>query len=323
MRVLVTGGAGFIGSHLVRRLLGEGHDVIVLDDLSTGRRAAVDPKALWVRGDVRDAALVGRLVGEVEVVFHLAAAVGPALVARDPAGTWSRNVLGTAAVLDACRARGARVLVVSSSEVYGDERRRGVGPEVPMREDELVAIDPGARRDVYALSKLAAESYALALYRSSLLPVTVVRPFNVVGPGQSARYGMVVARFAEAAVTGSPLPIYGDGRQRRCFLHVHDAVSALLALARTPAAEGRIVNVGAARSVSIAALAERVLALAGTGAGVEHIPFERVYGEGFTDHRSRTPDTALLRELTGWTAQYGLDDAILESLAVARESARA
>ncbi|MDJ0974585.1 MAG: NAD-dependent epimerase/dehydratase family protein [Planctomycetota bacterium] len=320
MRVLVTGGAGFIGGHLIRHLLDAGHEVLALDDLSTGHREAVPSGALLVEGDVRDRARVAHLVGEVEVVFHLAAAVGPALVARDPAGTWSRNVRGTAAVLDACLERGARVLVLSSSEVYGDERRRAVPAGQPMREDELVAIDPGARRDVYALSKLAAESYALALYRSALLPVTVVRPFNVIGPGQSARYGMVVARFAEAAVAGRPLPVYGDGSQERCFLHVDDAVTALLALAASPAAEGRIVNVGGSESIAIRDLAARMLALAGSRAGIEHVPFERVYGEGFADHRSRTPDTSLLRELTSWTPKRTLDDALYDALVVARHA---
>lgn len=310
MRVLVTGGAGFIGSHLARRLLRDGHAVAILDDLSTGARTAVPAGAEWHDGDIRDRDAVAAAMGDADVVFHLAAAVGPGLVARDPAGTWTRNVLGTGVVLDACAERGARVLIASSSEVYGEgDDTRMLG------EDDVVAHRPAGRRDVYALSKLAGEAYAMALYRSALVPVTVVRPFNVVGPGQSSRYGMVLARFAEAVVAGRPLPVYGDGSQRRCFLHVADAVDALVRLAHTTGAEGRIVNVGGEESLSIRALAERVIARGGGRGTIEHVPFERVYGEGFIDHRSRVPDTTLLRTLTDWQPAHSLDDAIADALA--------
>ncbi len=309
MRVAVTGGAGFFGSHLVERLLAEGHDVWAVDDLSSGRRENLPPGAPLVRADVRDPGAAARSLDGAELILHLAAAVGPGLVARDPVGTWSRNVEGTARVLEAAAARGARVVLASTSEVYGPEA------DGLLHEDAPLTLRPGGRRDVYALSKAAGEAYALALHRTRLLPVTVVRCFNVVGPRQSERYGMVLARFARAARAGEPLPVYGDGLQRRCFLHVSDAVEALLALARAPAAEGQVVNVGSDEEVTILDLASRVLAEAGGRGGVEHLPFERVYGEGFADPRRRRPDLTRLRALTGFRPRRSLADAVRDVLA--------
>lgn len=308
MQVVVTGGAGFFGSHLVERLLAEGHAVTAFDDLSSGRVENLPPGARLVPGDVRDGAAVARACAGADLILHWAAAVGPELVARDPAGTWSRNVDGTARVLEAAAAQGARVLVASTSEVYGPE------VEGVLAEDQPLVLRPQGRRDVYALSKAAGEAYALALHRMRLLPVTVVRCFNVVGPRQSERYGMVLARFARAARTGRPLTVYGDGTQRRCFLHVADAVTAVLALARTPAAEGQVVNVGSDEEIAIRALAERVLEEAG-GGRIEHVPFERVHGEGFPDPRRRRPDLARLRALTGFAPQRTLHEAIRDVLA--------
>ena len=309
MRVVVTGGAGFLGSHLVARLLGEGHAVTALDDLSTGRLENLPPGARFVRGDVRSPELVAAALEGAELVLHLAAAVGPALVARDPSGTWSRNVEGAARVLDAAAERGARVLFVSTSEVYGPHA------DGLLHEDRPSELLTSARRDVYALSKAAGEAYALALSRTRLLPVTIARCFNVVGPRQSERYGMVLARFAAAARAGRPLPVYGDGLQRRCFLHVEDAVTALLALARASASEGLVVNVGSDEEVTILDLARRVLEASGSKAGVEHVPFERVYGEGFVDPRRRRPDLTRLRSLTGFVSARSLDETISATLA--------
>lgn len=309
MRVVVTGGAGFFGSHLVERLLAEGHDAWAVDDLSAGRAENLPAGAPLRRADVRDrSALEGALSG-AEVVLHLAAAVGPELVARDPVGTWSRNVDGTARVLEAAAQRGARIVVVSTSEVYGPEA------EGVLHEDQPLLLRPAGRRDVYALSKAAGEAYALAWHRTQLLPVTVVRCFNVVGPRQSERYGMVLARFARAARAGRPLTVYGDGLQRRCFLHVTDAVEAVLRLARTPAAEGQVVNVGSDDEVTILDLARRVVEEAGGAGRIEHVPFERVYGEGFVDPRRRRPDLTRLRALTGFVAQRALADAVRDVLA--------
>lgn len=321
MRVLVTGGAGFIGRHLVRALVDRGDDVVVLDDLSTGRPDALASTAFLIEGDVRDANAVERATDGVDLAFHLAAAVGPALVAEDPAGTWSRNVLGTAVLLDACASRGVKALVLSTSEVYGTLAGDPTRAARPLSEDESLQVRTDGRRDVYAVSKLAAEAYALALHRAHGLPVTVVRPFNVVGPGQLSRYGMVLARFADAVVRGQPLPVYGDGSQRRCFLHVHDAVDALLALAGCSAAEGAVVNLGSDDEVTVLELAHRVCRIAGVAPAIEHIPFAAVYGEGFRDPPLRRPDLARVRALIGFAPRRTLDDAVRDALGAARGAA--
>jgi UDP-glucose 4-epimerase len=314
MRVLVTGGAGFLGSHLVARLLAEGHEPVALDDLSTGRAANLPDGVPLLCEDVRRRDVVADAVGAADAVLHLAAAVGPELVALDPVGTWSRNVEGTASVLEACALRGRRVLLASTSEVYGTDPEALAGP---LREEDTVRLDPVGRRDVYAVSKAAGEAYALALHRSRLLPVTVARCFNVVGARQSERYGMVLARFARAARAGEPLTVYGDGTQRRCFLHVADAAEALLALLRAPAAEGLVVNVGSDEEVSVLDLARLVLAESGSRAGVAFVPFDRVYGEGFPDPRRRLPDLARLRRLTGFAPSRSLGEAVRDVLATA------
>jgi UDP-glucose 4-epimerase len=313
MRVLVTGGAGFVGSHVVRACAARGDEVTALDDLSTGRAANLPPGVRLVAADVRDAAVVEDETARADLVVHLAAAVGVRLVADDPVGTWSRNVRGTAAVLDACAARGTRVLLASTSEVYGPGRA-GL-----LREDEPLRLDAAGRRDVYAISKAAGEAYALALHRARGLPVAVARLFNVVGPRQSARYGMVLPRFAAAVRTGSRLPVHGDGTQRRCFLHAEDAAEALLALAASPEAEGRVVNVGSDEEVSIGDLARMVLAEAGVEgeaaeARIDRVPFERVYGEGFSDFPRRRPDVARLRAATGFVPRRTLRDAVRDVL---------
>lgn len=310
MRVLVTGGAGFLGSHLIRRLVDDGHDAVALDDLSTGSPAKVPAGGSLRVADVRDPDAVGPAVAEADLVLHFAAAVGTRVVARDPAGTWTRNVDGTAVVLAACARYGRRVVLASSSEVYGPN------PGGPLREDAPSVLRSTDRRDVYALSKAAGEAYAAALHRTRLLPVTSVRLFNVVGPDQSDRYGMVLPRFVTAAREGRPLPVYGDGSQRRCFLHVSDAVSAVLALAGTATAEGRVVNVGTREEIRILDLARMVEEEAGSTAGIEFIPFERIYGEGFTDPRRRVPDVSLLEDLTGWRPVSTVRDAVHDLLEV-------
>jgi UDP-glucose 4-epimerase len=317
MRALVTGGAGFLGHRLVERLLAERFAVTVVDDLSGGSLdhlalARGSPAFAFRRGDVRARALLDDLVPGMDVTFHLAGAVGVRRVAEDPAGTWSRNVEGSASVLEACARHGVRTIVVSTSEVYGT-RATGV-----LSEDAPCLVEPAARRDVYAVSKMAGESLALALHRSALLPVTVVRPFNVVGPRQSDRYGMVLPRFAKAAVLGEPLPVHGDGRQTRTFLHVDDAVDAFLRLARAGASEGLVVNVGGTEEIPILDLAHRVIARAGATAGVRFVPFAQVYGEGFVDPMHRRPDVSRLAALTGFAPTKTLDDAIDDALVWAR-----
>lgn len=321
MKILVTGGAGFVGSHLVDRLLGDGNEVVVVDDLSSGSAANLAGHrnaAGWsfVEGDVRDRRLVTRAVASADLVFHLAGAVGVRVVADDPVGTWSRNVLGTETVLSACAERGVRCLFSSTSEVYG--------PTVSalLSEDDPVLLSSSARRDVYAISKLAGESLALALHRAEGLPVTVARLFNVVGPRQASRYGMVLPRFARAAAAGEALTVHGDGTQTRCFLHVADAVEALLALARSPSAAGAVVNVGSDEEVSIADLAREVLSAAGSSSPVRFVPFEEVYGPGFVDPPRRRPDLSRARALVGWRPRHSLSDAVGDVLRSLRAKER-
>ena len=312
--VLVTGGAGFIGRSLTSQLLEREHAVVVLDDGSTGVLGDVPSGASVVSGDVREPGVVAQAMRGVDCVFHLAAAVGPRLVAEDPVDTWSRNVEGTAEVVRQAAARGARFLFVSSSEVYdaGQLAMRGA-----MTESESVTLDPRGRRELYAISKIAGESLIWAQHRAAHFAATIVRPFNVVGPGQQGRYGMVMARFADAIRGGRALEVYGDGSQRRCFLHVDDAVAALIKLAETRQSIGKTVNVGSDNEVSIGELARRFVRVAHASNEICFRPFAEVYGEAFRDPRRRLPDLAQLRSLIHWTPNRSLDDVILDVLRAA------
>lgn len=315
MRALVTGGAGFLGSHLAEALRSRGADVVVLDDLSTGLRENVPSGVEFQAVDARDDGAVDAAVAAADVVYHLAAAVGARVVAADPVGTWSRNVQGSAVVLDACARHGRRVLVASSSEVYGP------GGGGPLVESQPSVFHPTGRRDVYALSKAAGEAYAMALHRTRLLPVTTVRFFNVVGPRQSDRYGMVLPRFVRAAHEGRPLVVYGDGKQRRCFLHVEDAVRGLLDLAPCAAAEGEVVNLGSAEEVGVLDLARLVLEETGRQGDITFVPFERIYGEGFLDVPRRVPDVRKVQGLIDFRPQRALRDAVRDILQGTRTTA--
>ncbi len=309
-RALITGGAGFIGSHLAAALLRRGDHVTVVDDLSTGRRENLDgldgPVRLVV-GDIGEPGVLEPLVRDADVVFHLAAAVGVQRVVEDALGTIRTNVMGTEAVLEAAARHGVKVLVASTSEVYGK------CVTLPASEDDDVLI--GASRHSrwsYAASKMVDEFLALAYARQLGLPVVVFRLFNTVGPRQNARYGMVVPRFVGAALEGRPLPVHGDGQQSRSFCHVLDAVDGILRLADCPQAEGEVVNIGGSVEITIGDLAERVLTLVtGSptgGAGVQRIPYEHAYAAGYEDIRRRVADTTKLRRLTGWVQRYSLDD---------------
>lgn len=310
MRVLVTGGAGFIGSHLVERLLARGDEVVVLDDLSTGRAsnlAAVrlDPRLEFVHGSVLDEALVSRLVQGVEGVFHLAARVGVRLVLEQPSATLEVNVLGTRHVLAAAARRGARVLFASSSEVYGKNERP------PFAEDEPLLL--GATREPrwsYACSKAMGEWLALARAREDRLPVVIVRFFNVVGARQHGEHGMVLPRFLAAARAREPLEVYGDGLQTRCFLAVEDAVERVLALWDEPRALGQVVNVGSARELAIGELARRVVAAAGGGLPIVHMPYREAYGMEMSDFRRRVPALERLEGLIGPRPERSLDELV-------------
>ena len=325
---LVTGGAGFVGSHLIERLLGAGNRTIALDNLSTGRTSNLsfaenDPRFDLVVGDVTDAPVVEELTKSVDTVFHLAAAVGVKLILSDAIRSLKTNVSGTETVLQACARHGTKVLIASTSEVYGKSA------SLPQREDDDVLLGPtSCTRWSYAASKMLDEFIGLAYHRRGL-PLVVFRLFNTVGPRQSGRYGMVVPRFVSAALRDEPLPVYGDGTQTRCFLHVRDAVDALVRLDRSPMALGQVLNVGSTESVTIADLALRVLSavdsrrdrvpgiLPFAGAAdhrIRYVPYEEAYPSGgFDEIDHRMPDISKIRKLTRWQPKRALE-AILEDV---------
>lgn len=310
MRALVTGGAGFIGSHLVERLLAEGHAVIVLDDLSGGRienlaRVRDHPRLQVIVGDVRDPAALHAAVDAAEVVFHLAAVVGVPRVLADPLRVIRVNVEGTERVLEACAARGIPVCIASSSEVYGK------GVRWPAAEgDDLRLGPPTVPRWAYAVSKLLDEHLAMAWARRGL-PVSVVRYFNVYGPRADPQgYGYVVARFMDQALRGEPLTVYGDGQQTRSFLYVEDAVEGTLRAGTLPAAFGQIWNIGGSEEITILALAEKVRAITGRPVPIRFLPLPEVYGPDFEEVPRRIPDVSKARALLGFEARVTLDEGL-------------
>lgn len=316
-RALVTGGAGFIGSHLVERLVERGDHVTVLDDLSTGRRenlAALPEHARFglVEGSVLDEALVARLVAESDVVYHLAAAVGVDWVLRYPLRSLETNIQGTEHVLRACAEHGLRVLIASTSEVYGKNNKDALAED-----DDRVLGSARLSRWFYASAKAIDEAFALAYWHERQLPVRVVRLFNTVGPRQTGVYGMVVPRFVRWALRGEPLRVYGDGEQTRCFTNVHDVVRALLALVDTPAAAGEIFNIGQPNEIRIVDLARRVIELTESQSEISLVRYDDkdAYGEravGYEDMRRRVPDAGKLFEYTGFRPSIGLDQTLRE-----------
>lgn len=312
---LVSGGAGFIGSHLVERLLARGERTIVLDDLSTGRRenlAAVAASAdlQFVEGSVTDRPLVASLVARSDRVVHLAAAVGVRLIVDEPVRTLETNIHGTEVVLAECARRLAPVFVASSSEVYGK------GSRCPFREDDDVLLGPTTKsRWSYAASKMVDEFLALSYCKERGLPARVGRFFNTVGPRQVGQYGMVLPRFIEQALTGGPITVYGDGRQSRTFGHVAEVVESVVRIMDTPATAGQVFNIGGTEEVTILALAERVRAMTGGAAEIRHVPYEEAYGGGFEDLGRRVPDTSRLRAATGFAPSRPLDDILRDTIA--------
>lgn len=304
---LVTGGAGFIGSHLVERLLAGGTEVHVLDDLSTGDISNLDavrdaPDLHVHLDDINNEQLVMELVGRVDVVFHLAAAVGVKLIVENPVRTIETNIYGTQLVLKHCSTGKKRVLLVSSSEVYGK------GQDHHFKEDDdLVFGATASARWCYGCSKAIDEFLGLAYHRSRQLPVIIVRFFNIVGPRQVGRYGMVMPRFVQQALDGGPITVYDDGEQVRSFLHVHDAMEALCALMACEEAVGEVFNVGSDRPITINQLAEEVRQLVNPDADIVHIPYAEAYAEGFEDIRYRVPDISKLKKTIGFEPRYDLD----------------
>lgn len=309
MQILITGGAGFIGSHLAEALLDRGETVAVLDNLSTGsigniRRLQDSSRFSFTEGGLGDRAALDRLAGRADAIVHLAAAVGVHLVLERPTATIETNVLGTHALLGAARRYGCRTLFASTSEVYGK------GAALPFaEEDDLLLGPPSRSRWGYAASKLLDEFLGLAAHREFGLPVTIVRFFNVVGPRQTGRFGAVVPRFVNLALRGEPVTVYGDGTQTRCFCHVSDVVRALLGLLDDPlATSGEIYNVGSDCEVSIGDLARQVVARAGSVSSIRNIPYDEAYAPGFEDMRRRVPDISKIKAATGWTPSLLLAD---------------
>ncbi len=310
LRYLITGGAGFIGSHLSDRLSADGHEVLVLDDLSTGRVSNIESllrsgRAEFVEGSVLDEELVLELLGEVDACLHLASVVGVSLVVDEPVDTLLNNVRGADVVLSAAAARQKRVLFASTSEVYG-KLSNGALTE---HSDRIYGETQKARWN-YATSKSFGEALALGYHKELGADNIVVRLFNTVGPRQSGAYGMVLPRFARQAVSGAPLTVFGDGTQTRCFAHVHDTVEALTRLIDSDRAGGQVFNIGCETEISILSLARRVIARSRSGSEVEFVPYERAYDDGFEELGRRQPDTTALRELTAWEPRRTIDDAI-------------
>ncbi len=307
MRYLVTGGCGFIGSHLADRLVAAGNEVVVLDDLSTGSRrnvAELEGRRGFrlIVGSVLDDDLVADLTRDADGVLHLASAVGVKLIMQQPVETIDEVFRGTDVVLNAADRHRTPVLIASSSEVYGKST------DIPFVEegDRLVG-SPMKHRWAYACAKSLAEFQALAHWKESRLPVIVVRLFNTAGPRQTGRYGMVIPRFVDAALRGEPIAVYGDGRQSRCFAHVADVVEGLVALLSTPAAHGNVVNLGSDEEVTIGDLAVRINGLAGSKSRIEYVPYDRVYGDSFEDMQRRVPSLEKAGRLIGWKPRRSLD----------------
>ncbi|RJX31840.1 MAG: NAD-dependent epimerase/dehydratase family protein [Desulfarculus sp.] len=319
-RALITGGAGFIGSHLAGHLLSLGQRVQIIDDLSTGAMANIEhlkdrPAFKYCIADVRDEPLLAELVDNAEVVYHLAAAVGVRLIVESPVKTIETNVGCTEVVLKLANKKRKKVIIASTSEVYGKNEL------VPFAEDHDLVLGPTVKaRWAYACSKAIDEFLALAYHRARKLPVVVVRLFNTVGPGQTGRYGMVLPTFVRQALSGEPITVFGDGNQSRCFSEVGEVVTALAALAAAPAAEGQVVNVGSRQEISIKELAKLVKKLAGSRSPIKLVPYEQAYAEGFEDMPRRVPDVSKLQSLVGFTPQMGIAEIVQSVIRHYRES---
>jgi UDP-glucose 4-epimerase len=307
MRVLITGGAGFIGSHLAEKLLDENNDVTAIDNLSTGdfnnvKHLTDNKRFHFVRETILNRAVMDRLVSECDIIYHLAAAVGVELIVRDPVHTIETNVVGTDVVLQTAGRYRKKVLLTSTSEVYG----KGVNDSFGENDDRLLGSTSRSRWS-YACSKALDEFLALAYFKQMELPVIIVRLFNTIGPRQTGHYGMVVPRFIEQAAAGKPLTVYGDGLQTRCFCSVFDVVDAMILLCGYKDAEGNIFNIGNTEEISIAELAKKIIHITGSSSKIKFIPYEEAYEEGFEDMRRRRPCIEKIFRLFGWKPAYSLN----------------
>ncbi len=319
MRVLVTGGAGFIGSHLVDRHLAEGDEVVVVDDFSTGsprNLAHLDTEMLTiVRGKVEDAAVLKEAFVAIDLVYHLAAAVGVFEILRRPLESLRTNLDSTEAIFERAMRSDVRTVFTSTSEVYGKNGKASLSET-----DDSIYGPTTASRWLYAVSKATDEFLALANHREYGFPVSIVRLFNTTGPRQTGAYGMVVPRFVQQALAGLPLTVFGDGNQTRCFTNVHDVVEALVRIGRTPASIGRVVNVGQPDEISILDLAKRIRDFTGRSSPIQHVPYSVAYEPGFEDMRRRVPDVTLLRELIDYAPDTPLETTIGQIVASVRDT---
>jgi UDP-glucose 4-epimerase len=318
MRYFITGGAGFVGSHLADTVTAAGHDTVLLDDLSTGRLENVqhlldNRRASFVEGCVTDADLIDDCVRDADVCVHLASPVGVQLVVDNPLATLLEHVRGTDTVMAAAARHGRRLLFSSTSEVYGKQNRG------PLSEsDDLVIGSPSKSRWSYAIAKCFGEAVAHSYHSQHDAAMTVARLFNAVGPRQTGRYGMVLPRFVRQALEGQDLTVYGDGIQTRCFTHVFDTVRAISMLCDADGAIGNTYNIGSSVPVAVRELAHRVIERAGSDSAIVSVPYEEAYGSGFEELGIRTPDTSALEELIGWQPQRELEDAIDDVIAYER-----
>jgi UDP-glucose 4-epimerase len=307
-KILITGGAGFIGSHLCEYLVHQGYRVVAIDDLSTGRLENIQhlrplPSFQFVRETITNSQVLDRLASEADIIIHLAAAVGVKLIVEDPVHTIRTNIIGTEEVLNTANRYGCKVLIASTSEVYGK------GVRVPFtEEDDRLMGSTSHSRWAYAASKAVDEFLGLAYHRQFGLPVVIMRFFNTVGPRQTGQYGMVVPRFVRQALKGEPLQVYGDGQQSRCFADVSDVIWAVARLAEHPNAVGEVFNIGATQEVSILELAQRIIGLAGSASQVQFVPYEQAYAPGFEDMRRRVPSLEKINRLIGYNPKCSLDD---------------
>jgi UDP-glucose 4-epimerase len=310
MRVLITGGAGFIGSHLAEALLGRGNEVDLIDDLSTGSMSNIDhlrsnKKFSYTIDSIMNCPLMAELVDRCDIVYHLAAAVGVRLIVESPVRTISTNIRGTEICLDVASKKGKKVVLASTSEVYGKSN------SIPFREGDDIVLGPTVKsRWSYACSKAIDEFLALAYCREGKLPVVICRLFNIVGPRQTGRYGMVLPRLVRQALDGDNLTVYGTGEQTRSFLYISDLINALLALVELPQAEGQVINIGSEKEISIGALARKIIAETGSKSAISHVPYEQAYEEGFEDMGRRAADTTKLKQLIAFKPVVGIEEMI-------------
>ena len=320
MHVLITGGAGFIGSHLAERLLDDGHTVVALDDLSTGAITNIDhlksnPRFSYTIDTIANEPMLAEHIDRCDAVFHLAAAVGVKLIVEAPVRTIETNVHGTEVVLRHASKKHKLVVIASTSEVYGK------GTTVPFSEDsDLLLGSPHQHRWAYACSKAIDEFLGLAYWKEQRQPVIIVRLFNTVGPRQTGRYGMVIPNFVRQALAGEPLTVFGDGSQTRSFADVTDVVRAFVGLLGEPRAVGDILNIGNPEEISILELAKRVKAITGSSSDIVKVPYDEAYEAGFEDMPRRVPDVTKIRDLIGWSPELRLSDILARVVAHMRSS---